>query len=165
MKFKGTHIHAHTPTHTHTHTHTHINTLTLAHTVHAGGKLFENYVLMLGSFSSTRDFKKLLADKLALGAAGESTFVDHDSFEVIIARESNAFVGFLLFSFGRISKDCKKQLFFSTLSATHHGLSNYGHELQAQLGFMQKSTTFSSLREKTIEDAKQKARYAMRPMR
>ena len=113
---------------------------------------------MLGSFSSTRDLKRLLAAKLALGPAGAGTIVNRDQFEEIIARESNAFVGFLLFSFGRISKDCKNQLFFSTLSARHHGLSNYGQELQAQLGFMQKSTTFATMREKTVEDAKEKAR-------
>jgi hypothetical protein len=120
--------------------------------------LFENYVLTLGSFTSTRDLKRLLAVKMAMGPAGARNTVDHDQFEEIITRESNSFVGFLLFSFGRISKDCKKQLFFSTLSARHHGLSNYGQELQAQLGFMQKSTTFATMREKTVEDAKKKAR-------
>ena len=92
---------------------------------------------------------------------GRQPFSDAEKAEVVATikeREQNKFHGWLLFALSNVSRDCKKQQFFTTASAQFHGLSRLGLHQQSVLGYMMKTTMFDSLTKDAIEAAHAKTR-------
>ena len=122
----------------------------------SGGKVFEDYVKLCGSWSS---FEALKVVHLQLADEDMPDEPNADICNKILEDESSFFHGYILHVCAKVSTQGRRQLFWSTWNATFHGLSRMGLFLQAQLGFMTKPSTFDTQRKKEHDQSTEKLKY------
>ena len=79
----------------------------------------------------------------------------------IIERERGTFHGWVLLSCSNVGAKARKQLFFLTFAANFHGLSNYGVELLAHNGMLMPLTSYQTMTDNMMLDAREKTRYLL----
>ena len=77
-------------------------------------------------------------------------------FNEVFKQERLLFHGHAISVCSRMNSNCQKQMYYNTLNAVFHGLSRSGMEVQSQLGYMMKLSTFDDTRnrEKIANDTK-----------
>lgn len=85
-------------------------------------------------------------------------FINPDEMDQLIKHDGCYFHGFFLQSV-HMSGLSRQQLFYTTYSASCHGLSKMGKDILARYGFATPNTSFLRLRDDLLQRAKTKVRY------
>ena len=125
-----------------------------------GGQLFQDFVEMQGNEVSLVWLKEVCEGMDTELLTREEQL---EKFALIVDKEKNTFLGFMLSAFAKVSNHAKARQYLCTSSAVHHGLSRQGHNLQAQLGYLMKQGCFDGERTRHLASASLLARFNFSP--
>jgi hypothetical protein len=119
--------------------------------VPSGGRVFELYIELMGSWKVHTDYMKWKRDGDGIMEQGE--------YEVMVKAEKGSFHGFILSACGNISTGCRRQRFYLTFVARFHGLSRKGMQMLGFYGLTVKVSTYDKMEKEVIEEHHKKDRY------
>lgn len=93
-----------------------------------GGFLFEYFMYTTSSYVNNREWNSVCNNM-------DADTIDEHVQHQLISKNINSFIGWLLFTIGRIGSNGNKQLFFITFTSTYYGLSRDGIDALYRYGY------------------------------
>ena len=115
-----------------------------------GGRVFELYIELMGSWKVHHDYMKWKRNGDGILAQGE--------YECMVQAERGSFHGFMLGACDNISTGCRRQRFYLTFVARFHGLSRKGMQMLGFYGLTVKVSTYDKMEKEVINEHHKKDR-------